>query len=151
MFTLSSLRLSSIDTKYHIWKMGVVFTDNVSSLSFAWLVYTSQESMCTPIAWRVKLYPFFHFSFTVFPVPGVVYHDVYPRPLQQFLLCCSPARHCHGFQDFEDHPVFGHPQRQTGFSASEPPNTWGKYSVLKDCWYCLQLVLRFTFCLLPLF
>lgn len=24
------LRLSSIDTKYHVWKMGVVFTDNVS-------------------------------------------------------------------------------------------------------------------------
>lgn len=23
-------RLSSIDTKYHIWKMGVVLTDNVS-------------------------------------------------------------------------------------------------------------------------
>lgn len=27
---LSFLRLSSIDTKYHVWKMGVVFTDNVS-------------------------------------------------------------------------------------------------------------------------
>lgn len=25
-------RLSSIDTKYHIWKMGVVLTDNVSFL-----------------------------------------------------------------------------------------------------------------------
>lgn len=27
---LSISRLSSIDTKYHVWKMGVVFTDNVS-------------------------------------------------------------------------------------------------------------------------
>lgn len=26
----SFFRLSSIDTKYHVWKMGVVFTDNVS-------------------------------------------------------------------------------------------------------------------------
>lgn len=24
-------RLSSIDMKYHIWKLGVVFTDNVSA------------------------------------------------------------------------------------------------------------------------
>lgn len=27
-----SSRLSSVDTKYHVWKMGVVFTDNVSDL-----------------------------------------------------------------------------------------------------------------------
>lgn len=27
---LSLARLSSIDTKYHVWKLGVVFTDNVS-------------------------------------------------------------------------------------------------------------------------
>lgn len=26
-------RLSSIDTKYHIWKLGVVLTDNVSSFN----------------------------------------------------------------------------------------------------------------------
>lgn len=31
-------RLSSIDTKYHIWKMGVVFTDNVS-LNTIWLLW----------------------------------------------------------------------------------------------------------------
>lgn len=28
-------RLSSIDTKYHIWKLGVVLTDNVSQVNVA--------------------------------------------------------------------------------------------------------------------
>ena len=30
MKLLFLFRLSSIDMKYHIWKLGVVFTDNVS-------------------------------------------------------------------------------------------------------------------------
>lgn len=33
-------RLSSVDTKYHIWKMGVVFTDNVRlyKTRYGWMV-----------------------------------------------------------------------------------------------------------------
>lgn len=37
---LFPFRLSSIDMKYHIWKLGVVFTDNVSMASGKTIFYT---------------------------------------------------------------------------------------------------------------
>lgn len=50
----------------------------------------------------------------VLPVPGVVHHHVHPRPLQQLLLCRSPAGHRHGLQNPSHHPLLCHTQRQTG-------------------------------------
>lgn len=42
-------RLSSIDTKYHVWKLGVVFTDNVS-FSTVW----DDSLLCFVVLWMVK-------------------------------------------------------------------------------------------------
>lgn len=42
-------RLSSIDTKYHIWKLGVVFTDNVSMLAYKIILcFTLNVIVCFP-------------------------------------------------------------------------------------------------------
>lgn len=105
-------RLSSIDTKYHIWKMGVVFTDNVSLQRTLYI-------LCSPTALAALSLIVMFLVFLVFPVPGVVHHHVHTGTLQQFLFCRSLTRHCHGLQDPADHPLLSHPQRQTGYNISE--------------------------------
>lgn len=50
----------------------------------------------------------------VLPLSLLVHGDVHAWPLQQLLLRLPSSGHRHGRQDLKDHPVFCHPQWQTG-------------------------------------
>ena len=123
----ATFRLSSIDTKYHIWKMGVVLTDNVSvtpcclgpELHHDIKTVTSHCSPPVP---------------SVLPLSDLVHRHVHLGTLQQLLLCRSSPGHRHGRQDPPHHSVLGHPQRETGmFSARACRGRCGYYYPYQLC------------------